>query len=70
MHKFKFNFLLKKFSTSVSSTITNATKINNNILTRKDFSIKIDEILNKMSDVILKNDEKNTGKNLSHKINF
>jgi hypothetical protein len=52
MIKFKLNFFFnhnrvgKYFSTK---------------LNRREFCLKLDDILNKMSEVVLKNDEKNTG---------
>jgi hypothetical protein len=47
------NYLLKSYSYASFST---------SILNRKEFSLKLDNILDKMSEVVLKNDEKNSGK--------
>ncbi len=47
------NHLLKFYKYSNFST---------SIINRKEFSLKLDDIFGKMYEVILKNDEKNTGR--------
>ena len=50
MIKFKLNYNYYRVGKCFS------TKLN-----RREFSLKLDDILNKMSEVVLKNDENNTG---------